>query len=50
MNSYGLSLKRFIWVYIDYRGSGILSEEGKALKENLEKNERVISLHLDYYE
>ncbi|KAF5433435.1 hypothetical protein C5S36_06320, partial [Candidatus Methanophagaceae archaeon] len=48
---YGLSLKRFIWVYIDYyKCSGIFSEDGNVLKENLEKNERVISLHLDYYE
>ena len=47
---YGLTLKRFIWVYIDYRGSGISSEDGNVLKENLEKNERVISVHLDYYE
>ncbi len=47
---YGLTLKRFIWVYIDYRGSGISSEDGNVLKENLEKNKRVISLHLDYYE
>ena len=50
MDSYGLSLKRFIWVYIDYRGSGILSEDGNTFKENLEQNEKVIYVGLDYYE
>ena len=49
MNSYGLSLKRFIWVVIDYKGSGISSEDGNALKENLEKNEKVIYVGLGYY-
>jgi len=47
---YGLTRKRFIWVYIDYRGSGISSEDGKALKEDLEKNEKVTHVSLDYYE
>ncbi|HJH25802.1 MAG TPA: hypothetical protein C5S37_03295 [Methanophagales archaeon] len=49
MNSYGLSLKRFIWVVIDYKGSGISSEDGNTLKENLEKNEKVIYVGLGYY-
>jgi len=50
MNSYGLSIKKFVWVEIDYRGLGISNDDGNTLKENLEKNEKVISVHLDYYE
>jgi len=49
MNSYGLSLKRFIWVVIDYKGSGISGEDGNALKEKLEQNEKVIHVILGYY-
>ena len=46
---YGLTLKRFIWVSIDYySGSGISSEAGKALKEDLEQNEKVIHVSLGY--
>ncbi len=49
MNFYGLSLKRFIWVYIDYKGSGISREDGNTLKEKLEKNEKVIYVGFGYY-
>jgi hypothetical protein len=48
MDSYNLPLRRFIWVHIDYKDSGISKEEGSTLKESLEKNEKVISAHLVY--
>ncbi len=48
MDSYNLSLKRFSWVYINYKGSDISKEDGTALKENLEKNNRIIFVSLDY--
>jgi len=45
-DSYNLSLKRFIWVYIYYKDSAISLDDGNILKESLEKNETVISASL----
>ncbi|MCX9011956.1 MAG: UPF0228 family protein [Candidatus Methanoperedens sp.] len=46
--SYNLSLKRFMWVTIDYKGSDISEKDGSTLKEGLERNEKIIYTHLEY--
>lgn len=46
MESYSLSFKRFGWISIDYQGSLISEDNGGTIKENLEKNEKVIYVNL----
>ncbi len=46
MDSYNLPLKRITWIIIIYKDSGISKDDGDTLKENLEKNEKVIVAHL----
>jgi hypothetical protein len=46
MDSYNLSLKRFIWASINYKGSDISKEDGESLKQSIDQNEKVIYVSL----
>ncbi len=46
MGSYNLSLKRFIWAFIDYKGFDISKEDGESLKQSIEQNEKVVYVSL----
>ena len=46
IESHNISLKRLVWVEVDYKGSAISYDAGTILMDNLGKNDEIIFVHL----